>query len=236
MSEDNEISRLVRITSIATMLKSKRILTATDIADKFAISVRTVYRDIRALENSGVPIITIEGKGYSLMDGYTLPPLMFSEAEANALITAEYLIKEAKDTSLTKHFEEALTKIKSIFRYNIKEKSELLSDRMFVLKHGGGNKTSHSLSDLQLAITNNILAKIEYQKPDDTSSTFRTIEPLAIYYSNENWILIAWCRLRGDYRAFRIDRMKQIEFHKATFKDRKFDVREYFSSCPENIF
>ena len=218
------------------MLKSKRILTATDIADKFAISVRTVYRDIRALENSGVPIITIEGKGYSLMDGYTLPPLMFSEAEANALITAEYLIKEAKDTSLTKHFEEALTKIKSIFRYNIKEKSELLSDRMFVLKPGGGNKTSHSLSDLQLAITNNILAKIEYQKPDDTSSTFRTIEPLAIYYSNENWILIAWCRLRGDYRAFRIDRMKQIEFHKATFKDRKFDVREYFSSCPENIF
>ena len=123
MSEDNEMSRLVRITSIATMLKSKRILTATDIADKFAISIRTVYRDIRALENSGVPIITIEGKGYSLMDGYTLPPLMFSEAEANALITAEYLIKEAKDTSLAKNFEEALTKIKSIFHYNIKKKA-----------------------------------------------------------------------------------------------------------------
>jgi len=236
MSEDNEISRLVRMTSIATMLKSKRVLTATDIANKFNISIRTVYRDIRALENSGIPIITNEGKGYSLMEGYTLPPLMFSQAEANALITAEYLIKEAKDTSLTKHFEEALTKIKAIFRYNIKEKSELLSHRMFVLKNGNGNKTSHSLSDLQLAITGNILTKIEYQKPDDTSSTSRTIEPVAFYYSNENWILIAWCRLRNDYRAFRIDRMKKIEFHTATFKQRKFDLRKYFSFCPDNIF
>ena len=236
MSEDKELSRLVRITSIVTMLKSKRVLTATEIAVKFSISIRTVYRDIRALENSGVPIITIEGKGYSLMDGYTLPPLMFSEAEANALITAEYLVKEAKDSSLAKNFEEALTKIKAIFRYNIKEKSELLSDRMFVLKPVGGNKTSHSLSDLQLAITNNILTEIEYQKPDSTSSTSRTIEPVAIYYSNENWILIAWCRLRNDYRAFRIDRMKKIEFHTATFRDRKFGLKEYFSYCTESIF
>ncbi len=170
------------------------------------------------------------------MDGYTLPPLMFSEAEANALITAEYLVKEAKDSSLRKNFEEALTKIKAIFRYNIKEKSELLSDRMFVLKPVGGNNASHSLSDLQLAITNNIVTKIEYQKPDNTSSTSRTIEPVAIYYSNENWILIAWCRLRNDYRAFRIDRMKKIEFHTATFRDRKFGLKEYFSCCTENIF
>ena len=107
---------------------------------------------------------------------------------------------------------------------------------MFVLKHGGGNKTSHSLSDFQLAITSNILTEIEYQKPNDISSTSRAIEPVAIYYSNENWILIAWCRLRNDYRAFRLDRMKKIEFHTATFKDRKFDLQEYFSSCPENIF
>ena len=236
MTEDNDISRLARITSIVTMLKSKRILTATAIAEKFNISVRTVYRDIRELEQSGVPIITIDGKGYSLMDGYTFPPLMFSEAEANALITAEYLIREAKDSSLNKHFEEALTKIKSVFRYNIKEKSELLSDRLFILKNGSGHKTSNSLSDLQLAITSKILTKIEYQKPNDETTSIRTIEPVAIYYSNENWILIAWCRLRDDYRAFRIDRMKKIEFHTATFKDRKFDLREFFASCPDNIF
>ena len=80
MTSEKEISRLARITSIATMLKSKRIVTAADIAGKSGISIRTVYRDIRTLESSGVPVITIEGKGYSIMEGYTLPPLMFTEA------------------------------------------------------------------------------------------------------------------------------------------------------------
>ena len=111
MTGKKEISRLARITSIATMLKSKRILTAADIAKKFDISIRTVYRDIRTLESSGVPVITIDGKGYSIMDGYTLPPLMFTEAEANALITAEHLINKTKDTSLSKHFQDALVRV-----------------------------------------------------------------------------------------------------------------------------
>ena len=210
------------------MLKSKRILTATEIAEKFDISTRTVYRDIRALENSGIPIVTVEGKGYSLMEGYTLPPLMFSEAEANALVTAEHLIQDVKDTSLAKNFEEALTKIKAVFRYNIKEKSEVLSERMFVWQSVGRAKTSNSLSDLQLAITSNILTKIDYQKLTDEKPIPRTIEPVAIYYSKGNWILIAWCQLRNDYRSFRIDRMKKIEFIKATFKDRGFDFNDYF--------
>lgn len=228
MTVENNISRLARITSIATLLKSKRVLTATDIAKKFGVSVRTVYRDIRELEHSGMPIITVEGKGYSLMEGYTLPALMFTEAEMNALIAAEHIINETKDASLAKNFNEALVKIKSIIRYGLKEKSELLSARTLVKKKSSEGTTS-SLSLLQSAITNYTLIKIMYQKPDDASATTRFVEPQALCYVNENWILIAWCRLRNDYRAFRIDRIQKIELQNSNFKTRNFDLKQYLN-------
>lgn len=227
--KDKEVSRLSRMTSILNLLKSKRILTATDIAQKFDISVRTVYRDIRALEASGVPVVTVEGKGYSLMEGYTLPPLMFTEDEANALVTAEHLISKSKDESLNKNFQDALTKIKAAFRYNLKEKSEMLSDRIMILGNWGRQTTSNTLSKIQTAITGRILTQIKYQKPDDEDVSTRMIEPVAVYSINENWILISWCHLRNDYRAFRIDRILSFEPQNQTFEDRNFDIKQYFS-------
>jgi len=230
------MSRLARITNIATMLKSKRIVTAVSMAKKFDVSVRTVYRDIRTLESSGVPVITIDGKGFSIMEGYTLPPIMFTEEEANALITAEHLINKTKDASLAENFQDAMVKIKSVIRSAIMAKSDLLSDRTLILGQGKNDKTSHSLSDLQLAITGHTVTRIMYQKPDDSPVTTRYIEPHVICYLNENWILIAWCRLRHDFRAFRIDRMRKIEFQDATFQSRDASLKAYFASWPENIF
>lgn len=227
--KDKEVSRLSRITAILTMLRSKRILTATEIADKFDVSVRTVYRDIRAIEESGVPIVTVEGKGYSLMDGYTIPPLMFTEEEANALITAERLVSLSKDESLNKHFMEALTKIKGIFRYGIKEKSELLGERIMILDGWGRARTSNMLAQVQSAITGMRLVEIDYQKPTDDAPGKRMVEPQALYYMNENWIMIAWCHLRNDFRAFRIDRIHDWVPQNTTFEDRGFDFKKYFA-------
>ena len=78
--KDNDTKRLSRLTAILTQLQTKRLLTATALADKFGVSVRTIYRDIRALEQAGVPILTEDGKGYTLMEGYRIPPVMFTEA------------------------------------------------------------------------------------------------------------------------------------------------------------
>ena len=104
---DNDTKRLSRLTAILTQLQTKRLLTATALAAKFSVSVRTIYRDIRALEQAGVPIITEDGKGYTLMEGYRVPPVMFTEAQANALITAEQLVLKNKDTSFIKEYSEA---------------------------------------------------------------------------------------------------------------------------------
>src|SRR6478735_1606336 len=104
----NSPKRLPRLTAILTQLQTKRLLTATELAEKFEVSVRTIYRDIRALEQSGVPILTEEGKGYSLMEGYRVPPIMLTESEANALVTAEQLIRQNKDSSFVREYIEAI--------------------------------------------------------------------------------------------------------------------------------
>lgn len=226
------MSQLARLIQLLTLLRSKRILTATELSEKFEVSVRTVYRDIRKLEEAGVPIYTIEGKGYSLMDGYTVAPVQFSEKQANALVTAQRLVQGTRDTSLVNDFEDAMTKIKSVFRSSIQEKSERLSSNIVVFDNNYERISSNVLSELQLAITNFRLTEIDYQKELDPEPIFRTIEPVGIYSSFGKWILIAWCHLRDDYRAFRTDRIKRFKLLPDKFEDRKFDLQAYFLSCP----
>ena len=143
MAEDKP--RLTRLTAIIIQLQSKRIVTAKDIAEKHGVSIRTVYRDIRTLEQSGIPIITEEGKGYSIMEGYNLPPVMFTEEEANALITAEHLILKNKDQSLADQYQNAVTKIKSVLGLNQKAKTEILAQRIQIRNNKNNEITSNYL-------------------------------------------------------------------------------------------
>src|SRR4029077_6302895 len=102
--KDNDTKRISRLIAILTQLQTKRVLTSTTLAEKFGISVRTIYRDIKTLEQAGGPILTEDGKGYSLMEGYRIPPVMFTENEANALVTAEQLVLKNRDNSLVKEY------------------------------------------------------------------------------------------------------------------------------------
>ncbi len=226
------MTQLSRLISILTLLKSKRVLTATELSDKFEVSVRTIYRDIRKLETSGVPIITLEGRGYTLMEGYQVAPVQFTEKQANALITAQHLVNQANDSSFIRDFEEALTKIKSVFRTSIQEKSELLNDKIHVFDTKRESISSNVLSEIQLATTNFTYLEINYRKADDPNISFRKIEPCAMYSSNNKWILIAWCHLRKDMRAFRIDRIQHFKVLPEKFEDRKFSFKDYYTSSP----
>ncbi len=169
-------------------------MTSTELADKFSVSVRTIYRDIRALEQAGVPIITEEGKGYKLMEGYKIPPVMFTEAQANALIMAEQLVLKNKDTSFIKDYSEAIEKIKAVLRYSQRDKVNLLSERTRFDQNLNRERNSNNLSELQFALTNFFLTQIEYINTDE-KSTSRIIEPFALL-STENWLLVAYCRFR----------------------------------------
>ncbi len=225
--QNNDIKRVSRLTAILTQLQTKNLLIAQDLADKFSVSKRTIYRDIRALEDAGVPILTEEGKGYTLMDGYKIPPVMFTESEANALITAEQLILKNKDASFIKDYTDAVNKIKAVLRNNTKHKANFLSSRVLSGQNFESNRTSNNLSILQLALTNYNLVKIKYFSPENNQTTERTVEPFAIYTTQENWLLIALCRLRNDYRAFRLDRIENLSVQNQTFEPHKITFEEY---------
>lgn len=228
MASNEELPRLSRLTSILILLQSKRMITAQDIATKFDISKRTAYRDIKALEMSGVPIFTVEGKGYSLMQGYTLPPVMFTEEEANALITADQLISKNKDKSLVENHRNAILKLKSVLQVSQKDKVDLLSDRVVFMYNFSKETSSDSLSKIQLAITNLQLIKINYLSLGKAEKTERFIEPQALYHTRGNWIMIAWCRLRNDYREFRLDQIQTFYITNKKFESRNFSLMEYF--------
>ncbi len=217
--------------AILTQLQTKRLLTASELANKFSVSSRTIYRDIKALEEAGVPILTEDGKGYILMEGYRVPPVMFTESEANALITAEQLILKNKDDSFVKEYMEAINKIKSVLRVNTKDKANLLSNRIVFRHNSNNDRTSNYLSTLQLALTNFNLTKIKYRSTETDQTTERTVEPFAIYSTHENWLLIAFCQLRKDFRAFRLDRIQNVFVLNEKFEPHKMTLQEYFDIC-----
>ncbi len=222
--------RLARLTAIVTQLQSKQLVTARDIAKKHHISIRTVYRDIRTLEKSGIPIVTEEGKGYSIMEGYRLPPVMFTEEEANALVMAEQLILKNKEQSLVDHYQSAITKIKSILRGSQKTKLEFLAHRIQIRNNEHNEKTSNYLILLQSAIADFQMVKIKYLSLNDRQSE-RTIEPFALYTTQNNWILIAFCQKRNAFRAFRLDRIQQLWQTNNHFEPHEGTLEEFLEKC-----
>ena len=229
---DQEKPRLARLTAIVTQLQSKNLLTAKFLAEKHDVSIRTIYRDIRTLEQSGIPIVTVEGKGYSLVAGYQLPPIMFSENEANALITAEQLINKNKDQSLVENYQNAIDKIRAVLNFSRKEKTDLLTERIHFRINEEVESTSSHLMTLQSAITTFNLIEIDYYSLQN-ELTNRVIEPFAVYSTQGNWLLIAFCRLRNEFRAFRIDHIKQLDVKEETFESHQMTLEEYFKICKE---
>ena len=227
LMNDNYIKRLSRLTAILTQLQTKRLLTASELAKKFSLSVRTIYRDIRALEHAGVPILTQEGKGYTLMEGYRIPPIMFTEKQANALILAEQLVLKNKDASFVNDYLEAIEKIKALLSYKFKDKANLLAERTRFNQNINSEKNSNSLSDLQFALTNSCVTKIDYTNEANENTT-RSVEPFALLSTTENWLLVAFCRSRNTFRFFRLDRIKKLEILIEKFPAHQMTLQEYF--------
>src|SRR3569833_107909 len=110
------MNRIDRISAILIHLQSRREVKASDIADRFGISLRTVYRDVKTLEEAGIPLIGEAGVGYSIMDGYRLPPVMFTREEATAFLTAEKFVEKLTDAATLANHKSAMYKIRSVLR------------------------------------------------------------------------------------------------------------------------
>ncbi len=224
---DNDTKRISRLTAIITQLQSKRLLTAPELANKFSVSTRTIYRDIRALEQSGIPIATEEGKGYTLMEHFRLPPVTFTESEANALITAEKIVQKNKDTSFINAYSDAISKIKSVLVHNLKDRVNLLDERVYFAENEDNIRSSNHLQSIQFALTNFYQVAITYTDQSNHLSD-RTIEPFALLSTQEKWLLVAWCCLRNSFRFFRLDRIQKLTLLSEKFEPHKLTLQEYF--------
>jgi predicted DNA-binding transcriptional regulator YafY len=226
--QDQDRKRISRLTAILTQLQSRKIQTATKLADKFDVSARTIYRDIKALEDAGVPIITEEGKGFSIMEGYRIPPVMFTENEANALITAELLIKACKDVSLINEFSTAIQKIKSVLPNHLKSRIESLESKVAITKFytEKGDKSKYLLN-IQKALLENLVLKINYSNASNVASE-RELEPFALFSNtNDDWVLVAYCRLKKDLRSFSLSKIESLSFTYENFIPQKITFEQY---------
>ena len=120
------MNKFDRVISTLVLLQTKKIMKASTISERFDISLRTVYRDINTLKTAGIPIIGDPGIGYSIMDGYRLPPIMFTEAEVASLLTAEKFIGKITDKDTQVYYSSAMTKIKAILRSSEKQSLAVL--------------------------------------------------------------------------------------------------------------
>ena len=196
-------------------------------ADRFDISLRTVYRDIRALEAAGVPIGSEAGVGYFLADGYRLPPVQFAPEEARALLIAGKLVSTLTDASVQQPYDNALYKIKSVLNSNDQAMLEDLQTKLHVMLPPSTPADIH-LEKVQQAIMNRRVVQMHYFSPGSGQFTERAIEPVGMVYYGDAWHIIAYCQLRQDYRDFRLDRMSKLSVTSESYRLRdRLSLEQY---------
>jgi len=210
---DETPKRFDRIVAILIQLQSKKIVKAQELADRFECSLRTIYRDIRTLEASGVPIYSEAGVGYALMEGYRLPPVMFTREEVSSFIAAEKLMQKFTDPSLGNHYASAMYKLKSVLRSNDKDYVSNIESRVMMQTAEPlfNTNSPNTLAVLFESIAEKKQILLSYKTFDKDEKTERNIEPVGVFHDHNNWYFLGYCHLRKDYRQFRTDRIQGIK-------------------------
>lgn len=226
------MNRIDRLFGILTLLQSRKFVPAEKIAEKFGISVRTVYRDVKALCEQGIPVSFEQNRGYFVVQGYFLPPVSFNISEANALLLTEALAYGFADKSIQENYTNALNKIKAVMRHSEKEKMESLRGNIKLQLPARLNQDSSYLSQIQLAIIERTILRLEYTSVNE-EATVRDIEPIGLIFYAFSWHLIAWCHLRTDYRDFKVSRIRALKSLGNSFlKNDHLALNDYMKELP----
>lgn len=222
--------RFDRIVDILIQLQSKRIVKAQDLANRFEVSLRTIYRDIKSLEQAGVPIIGEAGTGYSIVDGYKLPPIIFTKEEALSFIGAEKLMERYMDEHLVSNYKSAIYKIKSVLKHSDQDMVSTLENQIQLSSPSYdffNREVPQALSLFFKSIASKKQVNIQYKGVQDLEAHNRIIEPIGLYHGNNFWYIAAFCMLRNNYRLFRADRIISIELSDTNFKEDRMSLKEF---------
>lgn len=222
------MNRVDRLLAMIVFLQGRRVTRAEDMAAHFEMSVRTVYRDLAALCEAGVPVVGEPGVGYNLMKGYHLPPVMFTQEEAGALFVAGELADRLTDASVQGPVREALQKVRAILPRTGQEFVNRLEPRLRATGFKQDQRRAW-LGRLHTAVAGHCVIRMSYRNSRDEASD-REVEPSGLLFYGGRWHLVAWCRLRGEERDFRTDRIEELEVLPERFEPRgEFRADEYLS-------
>lgn len=229
------MNKFDRVVSILILLQTKRIVKAQELADRFEVSLRTIYRDLRTLEHAGVPIHAEAGIGYSIVEGYSLPPVMFTPDEAISFIVAEKLLERMTDDNTAVLFSQAVAKIKAVLKSTEKDKMDALESHIHVSPRVAEDPALDEgrMSQIFESIDQKNTLEIEYKALYNSQLTKRQIEPLGVHFYAHFWHLIAFCQLRQDYRDFRIDRIKNIRKTGEAYSNEHPNLKDYMDEMAQ---
>ena len=208
--------RADRLFQLVQLVRGRRLSTAEFIAQRLEVSARTVYRDIADLQAQGVPIEGEAGVGYRMRAGFDLPPLMFTQHEAQALVAAVRLARSRLDLALAAHADAALSKILAVLPAAARAAAESLA--VYAPPFGPDIATRERLEALRLAAEARHKLRIDYLDLKDVASQ-RTLRPLGCFFWGEVWTLAAWCESREGFRSFRVDRITALDVLPERFRD-----------------
>lgn len=222
------MNRVDRLMNIILHIQSKKYVTSEFLASKFKLSLRTIYRDLKALNEMGVPIYHEKDKGYTFVKGYFLPPLHFTTEEANSLILLISLANKFTDKDITYSATSALNKIQAVLKYSDWKKTDILSSKVEV--YSPNKNDDNTLFKIQKSIINKEIIHISYIDVKGNTSE-RNIEPIGIIFYTEQWHVIAWCWLRKDYRDFKIEKITSIKpTHRFFEKEHTYTIQDYMKT------
>lgn len=200
--------RADRLFRLVQVLRSRRFATGAQLAQELGVSKRTVYRDIRDLEASGIPIRGEAGVGYQLRGGFELPPLTFNADEIEGLVLGARIVQAWGGDDLAAAAASAMSKVEAVLPEPLRR--VLLNTALFAPSRPRAAAMAGEMGLLRRAITEHRRMRFGYTREDGGESV-RTVRPLGLYFWGTKWTLASWCEMRKDYRSFRPDRMGSVE-------------------------
>jgi predicted DNA-binding transcriptional regulator YafY len=243
-SEERTFNRTERLFALILLLQNRPNLSARNLAEHFGVTRRTIFRDLRALSESGVPLTYAEGGGYEILEGYQLPPLMLSAREAATLLIGAAFVKLQPDASLQEDADQVALKIRSVLPGEIREYIDRLQastvlDPFWQHAVAPGDAAEGRWYELSEALARRRRVLMEYLTAARGEVTRRTVDPLGLVYYSDHWNLIAYDHLRTDVRNFRLDRIQTMRVLMERFEPpRDFDLAAFLAekgTSPRNV-
>jgi predicted DNA-binding transcriptional regulator YafY len=223
--------RADRLFRIVQFLRVGRLITARRLAEKLQVSERTIYRDVRDLQLSGMPIEGEAGIGYLLRQDFDIPPLMFTRSEIEALVLGARMVSAWGGAEQGEAATQALHKIEAVLPPDLRDKVDqtLLYAPNFPVRA----ELKRSVDVLNAAALDRKFIEFSYTREDGQQSS-RRVRPLGLYFWGGVWTLASWCEMRTDFRNFRVDRIIELRVLEQQFPvDPKKSLQAFISKMRE---